>query len=145
MNNLNLVALVGNLTRDAELKYSNNAFAIARFTIAVNRSVKNASGGYENKANFFDCVYLGKSAESIHSYLTKGKKIAITGELEQNTWKGSDGQQRSKIEINVKSVELLSSAESSSASGSKGKPSVSAESAGATGGPEDFEEDVIPF
>lgn len=146
MSDLNLVALVGNLTRDAELKYSNNSFPIVKLTIAVNRTVKSADGSYENKANFFDCVYMGKPAENVHKYLLKGKKIAISGELIQNTWKGSDGQQKTKIEINVKTLELLSSSEASDTPKSSQKVNTAAiSSTEFTGGPEDFEEDDIPF
>ena len=104
---INVVVLVGRLTRNAELRYpQNGGNASLRFSIAVNRSRRNASGEWEDEANFFDCVYFTRSAESLSQYLEKGRQVAIQGELRQNRWE-SDGQTRSRVEIFVNNLTLL--------------------------------------
>ncbi len=70
-NDLNVVALVGRLTRDSELRYSNGGMAICRFSIAVNRRKRSGDNKWEDEANFFDCSMFGKSAEALNQYLEK--------------------------------------------------------------------------
>lgn len=105
MKDLNSVFLIGRLTRDAELKFTAGGQAITSFAIAVNRSVKKGDAWAE-QASFFDCQLWGKTGESVSEYMTKGKQIAVSGELEQQRWE-KDGQSRSKIMINAKDVQLL--------------------------------------
>ena len=107
-NDLNVVALVGRLTRESELRYSSGGMAICRFSIAVNRRKRTADNRWEDEANFFDCTLFGKSAESLNQYLEKGRQVSIIGELRQSRWE-QDGQNRSKVEIAVNSLQLLSS------------------------------------
>jgi len=104
-NDLNVLALTGRLVREAELKYSNGGMAFGKFTLAVNRSVKKGDK-WEDDANYFDCTLFGKSAEGLNPYLTKGRQVAIQGELTQSRWE-QDGQNRSRVEIMVKSLQLL--------------------------------------
>lgn len=104
-NDTNTVVLVGRLGRDAELKYVGET-ALVQFSIAVNTSRKNASGQYEDKANWIDVKFWGKGAEAVHKYLTKGKQVGVSGSLRQEKWE-KDGQQRSKIVVNAQSVQLL--------------------------------------
>ncbi len=106
---INSVTLIGRLTRDAELKYTSGGLAIARFSIAVNRRKKNGDG-WEDEASFFDITLFGKSAESVNQYLTKGKQIAIKGELHQDRW-DQEGQARSKVGIIAETVQLLGGGE----------------------------------
>jgi single-strand DNA-binding protein len=82
--------------------------AICRFSIAVNRRKRTADNRWEDEANFFDCTMFGKSAESINQYLEKGRQVSIIGELRQSRWE-QDGQSRSRVEIAVNSLQLLSS------------------------------------
>jgi single-strand DNA-binding protein len=105
-NDLNVVTLIGRLTRDPELTYANSGTAICKFSLAVNRRKKVADNKWEDEASFFDCSMFGKSAESITQYLEKGKQVSILGELRQNRWE-QDGQSRSKVEIVVNSLQLL--------------------------------------
>jgi len=105
VNDTNNVTLVGRLTRDAELKYTNSGAAVTKFSIAVNERRKKGEQ-WEDEANFFDVTLWGKSAEAVTQYLTKGKQIAVTGKLKQNRWE-QDGQARSKVEIVAFSVQLL--------------------------------------
>lgn len=111
MTDLNHVTLIGRLTRDAELKYTQNGFAISNFSIAVNRRRKNGEQWVE-EAHFFDITLYGKSAESLKQYLIKGKQIAVDGELRQDRWE-QDGQQRSKVVIAANNVQLLGGGSSS--------------------------------
>ncbi len=107
MKDINVVVLVGRLTRDSELKYTNSGMAIARFSIAVNRSVKRGEE-WEDEASFFDVDLWGKQAEGVNRYLLKGQQIALDGELRQDRWE-QDGQNRSKVVITASNVRLMGS------------------------------------
>ncbi len=104
-NDTNHVLLIGRLTRDAELKYTNSGMAVARLGLAVNRKRKSGDQWIE-EASFFDVVVWGKTAEGLQQYLVKGKQIAVDGELRQNRWE-QDGQPRSKVEISANTIQLL--------------------------------------
>ena len=105
MADINRVILVGRLTRDAELRYTNAGAAICKFSIAINRRRK-VGDQWEDEANFFDVVLFGRQGEAISQYLVKGKQVGIDGELRQNRWE-QDGQPRSKVEIAAFNVMLL--------------------------------------
>lgn len=102
---LNSVVLIGRLTRDVELKYTPGGMAICNGSVAVGRRVKKGDA-YQDETSFFDFACFGKTAENLKPYLTKGKQIAIQGELKQDRWQ-QDGQNRSRISIMVNSVQLL--------------------------------------
>ena len=116
MTDLNQVVLVGRLTRDAELKYTNSGFAILKFSLAVNRSVKRDES-WQDEVSFFNAVIFGKRAESLAQYMLKGKQIGIAGELKQDRWE-QDGQSRSRVEIVVNNLQFLGSKGSGSPQGS---------------------------
>ena len=97
MADINQVVLVGRLTRDAELKYTNTGTAVCKLSLAVNRRRK-SNDEWINEASFFDVVIWGKMGESLSQYLVKGKQIGVVGELRQNKWE-QDGQPRSRVEI----------------------------------------------
>ena len=105
MTDINQVVLLGRLTRDAELKYTNSGFAIANLSIAVNRNVKK-DDNWQEEVSFFNAVLLGRRAEALSQYLIKGKQIGIQGELRQNRWE-KEGQPRSKVEIVINNIQLL--------------------------------------
>lgn len=105
MADVNIVVIVGRLTRDAELKYTPTGMPVLSFSVAVNRRVKKNETWIE-EACFFDVSYFGKGAEAINQYMTKGKQVAINGELRQDRWE-KDGQARSKISIVANNVQLL--------------------------------------
>lgn len=105
MKDLNRVVLIGRLTKDVELRYSNSGVCFGHFSVAVNRSRKTESG-YADEVNFFECDIVGKTAESLSTYLRKGKQIAIEGELVQQRWQ-QDGINRSKVTVFVHQVQLL--------------------------------------
>jgi len=107
MRDVNIVVLVGRLTRDAELKYTNSGQAICRFSIAVNRSKKQGDQ-WVDEASFFDVDYWGKGGEAVNQYLVKGKQVCVEGELRQDRWE-QDGQNRSKVLVSASNVQLLGS------------------------------------
>lgn len=102
---INRVVLVGRLTRDAELSYTNTGFALTKFSIAVNRR-KKSGDQWVDEANFFDIVIWGKRGEALNQYLTKGQQIAVEGELRQERWE-KDGMKRSKVSIEATNIQLL--------------------------------------
>jgi single-strand DNA-binding protein len=102
VSDLNSTVLVGRLTRDAEYKALSSGLAVAEFSIATNRRDKSGN----DQVSYFDLVLMGKAAESVHQYLTKGKQVGVTGELRQQRWE-SNGSARSKVQVVVKSLQLL--------------------------------------
>ena len=104
-SDLNSVILIGRLTRDAELSYLPSGSAVAKMSIAVNRSRREGEQ-WVNEVNYFDVSLFGKQAESLKQYLLKGKQIAVQGSLRQDRWE-KDGQKFSKVNIVANSVELL--------------------------------------
>ncbi|MEA5031842.1 MAG: single-stranded DNA-binding protein [Sphaerochaeta sp.] len=104
-NDTNIVVLVGRLTRESELKFTNNGTAVGRFSLAVNR-MKRSGEQREEEVSFFDIVVWGKQAEVLNPYLTKGRQVCINGELRQNRWE-QDGQSRSRIEVVANNIQLL--------------------------------------
>ncbi len=105
MADTNHVIIIGRLTKDIVLKYTSGGMAIGSFPIAVNRRTKKGEQWVE-EASFFDVSLFGKSAEGLAQYLTKGKQIAVEGELRQDRWQ-QDGQPRSKVTIAANNVQLL--------------------------------------
>ncbi|RKX79217.1 MAG: single-stranded DNA-binding protein [Spirochaetes bacterium] len=106
MTDINRVILVGRLTRDAELRYTNAGTPVSKFSLAVNRRRKSGDMWVDDP-NFFNIVLWGKAAEALNQYLVKGKQVAIDGELRQSKWE-QDGQMRSRVEINANNIQLLS-------------------------------------
>ena len=106
-SDINSVTIVGRLVRDMKLKYTNSGMAVGNFSIAVNRSVKQGDQWIE-EGNFFDVTLWGRRAESLQQYLTKGTRVAVTGELKQDRWE-QDGQKRSRVGINANNIQLLGS------------------------------------
>jgi single-strand DNA-binding protein len=138
---INVVMLVGRLTRDAELKYTNTGFPIGKFSLAVNRRRKSGDEWIE-EGHFFDVSLLGKRAEALSQYLTKGTQVAIQGELRQNKWE-KDGQPRSKVEITANDIQLLGGGRKNESDYSSKNTSSSA--GGDFTNSEDTFEDDIPF
>ena len=152
MADINHVVLVGRLTRNAELKYTNNGSAVCKFGLAINQRRKK-DDQWVDEAHFFDIALWGKTAESLNQYLVKGKQVGIEGQLRQNRWE-QDGQARSKVEIFATNVMLLGSgsggrqgqgASTEGRSGGAGTPSGGGDfPEGGQAAPDNFEDD-IPF
>lgn len=107
MSNLNSVTITGNLTRDLEIRVTQNGKSIGSFDIAVNEQVKNPStGDWEQRTNYFNCVMFGDRVNKIQQYLTKGLKVGIIGHLRYNSWE-KDGEKKSRVQIIVDKLEFL--------------------------------------
>ena len=119
---MNKVILMGNLTRDPEIRYSQgeNSLAIARFSIAVNRRFKNKEGVYE--ADFPNCVCYGKTAEFVDQYFKKGMAIGITGRLVTGSYTNKDGQKVYTTDVVVEEAEFVESKNSSSSDNNQSAP-----------------------
>lgn len=96
----------GNLGGDPELKATQGGTPVLTFSIAVNERIKKGDS-WEDYTNWVDCVFYGKRAESLSRILHKGTKVAVEGRWHQNRWE-KDGQKRSRWEVNVYEVELMS-------------------------------------
>ena len=115
----NKVILIGNLTRDVELKYTPSGTAIAKFGIATNRTYKdNLSGENKQEVMFIDITVFGRSAEVANQYLSKGRRVLIEGRLVLDQWVDSTGNKRSKHSIVAERVQFMDSKSSSSDNGS---------------------------
>jgi single-strand DNA-binding protein len=107
MTSFNKVILLGNLTRDPEVRYTPNGIAVASFAIAVNRKYKQGDETKE-EVSYIDIVVFGKQAESCGQYIGKGDSVLIDGRLQQRRWDDKDsGQKRSKLEVIAQSVNFM--------------------------------------
>lgn len=133
MANTNRVVLSGRLTRDPEVRYTqDNSMAIARYTLAVNRR---AQKGAEQTADFISCVAFGKTADAAQKYLAKGKKVIVTGRLQTGSYTNKDGYKVYTTDVVVEEQEFIeySNGTEGSADGAEkpegktvyGRPSVS--------------------
>lgn len=118
---MNKVVLIGRLTRDPEVRYSQNDTAVARYTLAVDRVTRNA----EQSADFIRCVAFNKSAEFAEKYFYKGIKIAITGRIQTGSYTNRDGQTVYTTDIVVENQEFCESRNASSSAAPSTHPSPS--------------------
>jgi len=116
----NIIVISGRLTRDMETKYTAGGLAIGKFAIATNRRTKSGDE-WKDEASFFDCTVFGKTAENLGQYMVKGKQVVITGELKQDRWE-KDGQQHSRVGINVNQVQLIGGEKGNTAPAPSAKP-----------------------
>lgn len=118
---MNKCTLVGRLTKDPEIRYSQgeNATATARFSVAVSRRFKNAEGNYD--ADFINCVAFGKTAEFLEKYFKKGMAIGLTGHIQTGSYTNKDGQKVYTTDVIVEETEFV---ESKNASGNTTKDTV---------------------
>jgi len=111
----NKVILVGNLTRDVELKYTPSGTAIAKFGLATNRTYKdNMTGENKQEVMFIDVTVFGRSAEVANQYLAKGRRVLVEGRLVLDQWVDSTGQKRSKHSIVAEKVQFMDTKSQSS-------------------------------
>ena len=107
MKSVNIVILMGNMTRDAELRYTPNGKAVSSFGLAINRVYKDAAGEKQSSVDFFDVVAWGKLAEIISQYGKKGQGVHISGRLQNRSWEAQDGSKRNKTEIIANELSLV--------------------------------------
>jgi single-strand DNA-binding protein len=101
------VSLVGNLSRDPELRQTAGGTSVCQLGVAVGYSYKDSSGQWVDKPSFFDVTVWGPQGEACAKYLTKGRQVAVSGRLDQQTWEAQDGSKRSKVGIVADQVVFL--------------------------------------
>ena len=104
---INNVTLIGRLTKDVELKYTPANQAVAQFTLAVNRTFKNANG--ERESDFINCVIWRKSAENFANFVKKGALIGITGRIQTRNYENTQGQRVYITEVIAENFQMLES------------------------------------
>lgn len=102
----NQVILMGNLTRDPELRQTPNGHSVASFSLALNRSYKGSDGNWQEATDFIDVVAWGPLGERVSQYLAKGRQCLVNGRLQSRSWE-QDGQKRSKVEVVAQDVTFL--------------------------------------
>ncbi len=105
---LNKVMLIGNLTRDPELRYIPSGQAVTTFTIAVNRTYNSQAGEKKEEVSFIRVVVWAKRAEVCNEYLKKGSGVFVEGRLQSRSWEAQDGTKRSTLEVIAQNVQFLS-------------------------------------
>ena len=103
----NKIILVGNLTRDVEIKYTQNGMAIANTAIATSRKFKSNTGEQKEEVCFVDITFFGRSAEVATKYLHKGSKLLVEGRLTFQQWSDQNGQKKSKHSVTVDTMQML--------------------------------------
>lgn len=136
MSSYNKVILMGNLTRDPDLRFTASNTAVAKLGLAVNDRYKDRDGNWQDKANFIDCVAFGRTAEVINEHFAKGRPILIEGKLSFSSWDDKQsGQKRSKLEVIIDSFEFV---------GDRGEMTEQRQPV-VSGGRPPIDEDSIPF
>ena len=116
----NKVILVGNLTRDVEVRYTPGGTAIGNTGIAVNRKFKAATGEQKEETMFIDITFFGRTAEIANQYLRKGSKVLVDGRLKLDQWTAQDGSKRSKHTVTVENLQMLGSRDENAQMGANG-------------------------
>ena len=104
---LNRIILIGNLTADPELRYTTSGTARGRFSIAINRQYKDASGQLKEETTFVPIVVWGTQAENCANYLSKGRSVAVDGRLRIDSFENADGERRKVVEVVASNVQFL--------------------------------------
>lgn len=107
---LNQVLLVGNLTKDPELRYTPNGTAVATLRVAVNTPYRTKTGERTSETCFVNVIVWDKQAEHCNQYLSKGSRVFIDGRLQSRSWEGQDGQKRNTIEVRANRVQFMDAA-----------------------------------
>ena len=131
MANLNKVLLMGNITRDLELKYMPNQTAVCDFGLAVNRTWTGQDGVKKEEVTFVDCSCFGKTAEILSKYKKKGDPLFVEGRLKLDQWEAQDGTKRSKMRVIVENFQFLNRGQGAPGGGGYGND---AEGGGGGGG-----------
>lgn len=146
MASLNKVFLIGNLTRDPELRMTPKGTAICSFGLAVNRQFRDEAGGTREETTFVDLEAWGKTGELVSKYLSKGSPAMVEGRLRFDSWESKTGEKRSKLKVVVENVQFLSNR---GGSGDSSKGDVSADSRQAVAPPAESPandvDDDVPF
>jgi len=135
MPNLNKVMLMGNLTRDPELRYLPNNTPVVAVGMAINRRWRNQAGEQQDETTFVDCEAFGRTAEVINQYLQKGRPLFIEGRLKLDQWQDQNGNNRSKMKVIIESFQFVDSkVQSEGGSGGGSSPASAGYSGSSQGG-----------
>jgi single-strand DNA-binding protein len=162
MPNYNKVLLMGNITRDIELKHTPSNQAVATIGLAVNRRYKTKEGEDREDVTYVDCEAWGRTAEVIHQYFGKGKPIFVEGRLKLDQWEDKEGKKQSRLRVVIEGFEFVEGrsggpsgggasagggGESAPRSGSRGdySPARSSGNRGGQSSHQPVQEDDIPF
>jgi single-strand DNA-binding protein len=137
----NQVTLMGNLTRDPELRSTPNGQSVCSFSLALNRSYKGADGNWTEVTDFVDVVAWGPLGERVSQYLTKGLPALVSGRLQSSSWE-KDGQKRTKVEVVANDVTFLGGREGGQGS-SEGGESTSNDSSQTKPSKKPTKDDVV--
>jgi len=137
----NKVILMGNMTRDVEVRFTPNGTAVTDIGLAVNEKRKNAAGDLIEETTFVDVTLWGRNAEVAGEYLSKGSPILVEGRLKLDQWETDDGERRQKLKVVCDRMQMVGSKRDSNGGGNGGgKPAQQASTGGGDGG-----DDEVPF
>ncbi len=139
--NLNKVFLLGNLTRDPELRHTAQGTSVANFSIAVNRTYKGNDGDFKKETSYFNIIVWGKTGENCAKFLTKGRPVLVEGRLQNRSYETQEGQKRTVTEIVADNVQFLGGGRGDAAEEGSNDPGFSADFSGPMGG----DDDAVPF
>ena len=147
MASYNKVILIGNLTRDPELRYTPKGTAVARIGLAVNRVWRTETGETREEATFVDCDAFGRQAETLCQYMKKGNPILVEGRLRLHTWEDKQtNQKQSKLRVDIENFRFVSGAARDGATEPPARPRpTAAEPAGESDAEPMPSEDDVPF
>ena len=151
MASFNQVILLGNLTRDVELRHTPSNQAVANIGLAMNRQYQTRDGERREETTFVDCEAWGRQAEVMAQYLSKGRPVFIQGRLKLDTWQDQQGQNRSKLKVVVENFQFVGGRDGGGAPGGGGggnrdyQPSSAPAGGGGGGGHAAPADDDIPF
>jgi single-strand DNA-binding protein len=151
MASLNKIILLGNLTRDPELRYAPNGTPVTRFGLAVNTSRAGQGDERKEEVCFVDIVAFGRQAETASEYLSKGRPALVEGRLQWRSWEGQDGQKRSKHEVIAERIQFMPRGREEGTERTSPSPSVERTPPGPSRAGEEMdfapplEDDDIPF
>lgn len=152
MASYNKVLLIGNLTRDPELRYLQSGSAVVNFGLAVNRKYRNRSQEMVEETTFVDIEGWGPQAETFSRYMSKGRPVFVEGRLRLDSWEAKDGQKRNKLRVVMENFQFLGGPagqrDSEGTQARQGKPPFQAGQVADRGGQqqgEDYDFDDIPF
>jgi len=155
MANFNKVILMGNLTRDVELRHTQSGQALAKLGMAINRKYT-SNGESKESTCFVDLTAWGRQAEVLSQYVKKGSPLFVEGRLEYSTWEGQDGGKKSKLEVVIENFQFLGGGKAGAGGGGgeegggarrsgKAAPAGAGGGASTGGGGEDVDYGDIPF
>lgn len=145
MSTLNRVFLMGNLTRDPEVRYTPSGTAVGDLGLAVNETYKNKAGETVESTVFVDVEVWARQAETCAEYLYKGSPVFVEGRLKLDQWENQQGEKRSKLRVRADRVQFLGAPKRDGAAGGQPAPAAQVPAAEAPPAPSGDDDDIPPF